>query len=47
MFYRLIRAPMRFFDTNPAGRIMNRFSKDLGTIDEFLPLFVNNCFTVS
>ncbi len=33
----VIRAPLRFFESNPVGRILNRFSKDIETIDSALP----------
>ncbi|CAI0410668.1 unnamed protein product [Linum tenue] len=32
----LLRAPMLFFHTNPLGRVINRFAKDLGEIDRFV-----------
>ncbi|XP_073845417.1 probable multidrug resistance-associated protein lethal(2)03659 [Musca autumnalis] len=37
MFVSVTRASMYFFNTNPAGRILNRFSKDMGQVDEILP----------
>ncbi|KAI8372497.1 hypothetical protein BD560DRAFT_446485 [Blakeslea trispora] len=33
MLERVTYAPMRFFDTTPVGRILNRFGKDISTID--------------
>ncbi|KAM9820901.1 ATP-binding cassette sub-family C member 4-like [Neosynchiropus ocellatus] len=38
MFSSVLRAPVRFFDVNPIGRILNRFSKDIGQIDSMLPI---------
>ncbi|XP_010051984.2 ABC transporter C family member 12 [Eucalyptus grandis] len=41
MLRSILRAPMLFFHTNPVGRIINRFAKDLGDIDNNVPRFVN------
>uniref|UniRef100_A0A166CKC3 ABC-type xenobiotic transporter n=1 Tax=Daucus carota subsp. sativus TaxID=79200 RepID=A0A166CKC3_DAUCS len=41
MLNSILRAPMVFFHTNPLGRIINRFAKDLGDIDRNVGPFVN------
>ena len=36
MLEAVAKATVHFFDTNPSGRICNRFSKDIGLMDETL-----------
>uniref|UniRef100_A0ABI0P2B4 Multidrug resistance-associated protein 4-like n=1 Tax=Bos taurus TaxID=9913 RepID=A0ABI0P2B4_BOVIN len=37
MLESILRAPVLFFNRNPIGRILNRFSKDIGHMDDLLP----------
>lgn len=47
MFDNIVNSPMRFFNTNSSGRILNRFSRDIGVLDEFLPKTVMDTVMVS
>lgn len=46
MFAGVTRAKMYFFNVNPSGRILNRFSKDVGQIDETLPFILVDVFQI-
>ncbi|CBI30982.3 unnamed protein product, partial [Vitis vinifera] len=41
MLNSILRSPMVFFHTNPIGRIINRFAKDMGDIDRNIANYVN------
>ncbi|XP_052784055.1 ATP-binding cassette sub-family C member 5-like isoform X2 [Mya arenaria] len=50
IFKKVLASPMKFFDTTPVGRIINRFSSDLDEIDVRLPssseMFIQNFFMI-
>ncbi|TMW67923.1 hypothetical protein Poli38472_007595 [Pythium oligandrum] len=44
MVYSLMHAPMKFFDANPIGRIIARFSNDVTDVDMMVPLVFGSFF---
>uniref|UniRef100_UPI0037E704EC LOW QUALITY PROTEIN: ATP-binding cassette sub-family C member 5 n=1 Tax=Semicossyphus pulcher TaxID=241346 RepID=UPI0037E704EC len=50
LFHKILRCPMKFFDTTPTARILNRFSKDMDEVDTRLPfqaeMFIQNLILV-
>ncbi|KAL9964378.1 hypothetical protein ACROYT_G028009 [Oculina patagonica] len=38
----VMHSPMSFFETTPLGRIVNRFSKDISTIDDKVPMSLSS-----
>ncbi len=47
LFRGVTRATMYFYNNNPSGRILNRFSRDINNIDTLLPPSLIDCLSVS
>ncbi|KAI1289206.1 ATP-binding cassette sub-family C member 4 [Halotydeus destructor] len=41
IFRKLLLTKMAFFETNPVGRILNRFTRDMGFVDQRMPKSLN------
>ncbi|XP_041856879.1 multidrug resistance-associated protein 1 isoform X2 [Melanotaenia boesemani] len=50
MLYDVLRSPMSFFERTPSGNLVNRFAKEMDTIDSVLPsiikMFMGSMFNV-
>ena len=44
MLCSVMKSPMAFFDSTPAGRVINRFSKDM---DESMRIFFSLCYYIT
>lgn len=45
-FEKIMGATMLFFDTYKLGNILNRFSRDLAIVDEYIPYIIFDAFRV-
>uniref|UniRef100_K3WAG8 ABC transmembrane type-1 domain-containing protein n=1 Tax=Globisporangium ultimum (strain ATCC 200006 / CBS 805.95 / DAOM BR144) TaxID=431595 RepID=K3WAG8_GLOUD len=41
----LLRSPLRFFDANPIGRIINRYAGDIYSVDLITPMNISMCMS--
>lgn len=50
MLHDVLRSPMAFFERTPSGNLVNRFSKEMDTIDSVIPsiikMFMGSMFNV-
>ena len=46
LFWNILRAPMSFFEIQPIGVVLTKFTKDLGILDQTLPLTFLEVLTV-
>lgn len=50
LLHNVLRSPMSFFERTPSGNLVNRFSKELDTIDSAIPpiikMFMGSTFNV-
>ncbi|XP_023560437.1 multidrug resistance-associated protein 1 isoform X2 [Octodon degus] len=50
LLHNVLRSPMSFFERTPSGNLVNRFSKELDTVDSMIPqvikMFMGSLFTV-
>lgn len=47
MVQSLLNSPLQFFDVHFIGNILNRFSKDLCSVDEYIPFLIYELFRVT
>lgn len=50
LLFDILRSPMSFFERTPSGNLVNRFSKEMDTIDSMIPniikMFMGSMFNV-
>lgn len=50
LLYDVLRSPMSFFEKTPSGNLVNRFAKEMDTIDSVIPnilkMFMGSMFNV-